>query len=682
MADPKILSLASGTGAGSPDYWRQQLDWSADVRQKKLESWRRNTKAYLDQLKPSDPDGIRVPIEFSKTEQKKYQLFYRLPAIKLRPSARTIRSSYPQTPDGQPDFAQAPARDLKKAIAIFREVLTYYVGVKGANTKALMDEIVFDVLCPSGIAFVKLGYERYDNGTVPVQVGWEDVLNVGDVLGLSPSAKVPIYEPAPNIVCEQYYASRISPARGLIPAEFMGSDFNLADFLAHDFFILPETAKKRGWNIDGADIKANDKAAIVQDDRIMPLEQTGRRTGQVRCREVFYYPYRLGLHDNPDKIRRLVFVGDNKTPVVHQDFKDQRFDARGKWIGGLKTHPIKVLTLRYVSDMAVPPSDCQITRSQSDELAEFRTQQMRHKRKAIPRLAVNVDAFPNEDAKNKFLRGEHYGDIPVMGAARLDKVALEISKPTLPPENAYSENQLKRDIDEAWALGGNASGVKEKGSPTATEIAAIAQATANRLGGEREKCVTFWLSLVESIGSLVQMYADREDYVEIVGEDGAKSIEAWDRDTIAGEFLYEVVPDSSLPPDAAADRDLALNAYNLLANDPFINREQLVRDTASAYGLDPDRLVRVPEPPKEEKPKVSVAIKGDDLNPAMPQYANVTNLLIASGVPGDQMAAQPTQPTEDTGPSPSVDRERLRMAESDEADKRGGGLVGTAATVS
>jgi hypothetical protein len=188
------------SGAGSADWWKGQLDWAAEIRKKKLVDWRINAQAYQDKLTPPIPGGIRVNIEFEKTEQKKHQLFFQVPALKLKPTPRTIRESMtldpttrqpaidPQT--GQPMMA----RDLKKAIAILQEVLTYWLGPKGANTKALMDELIFDVLCPSGIGFAKIGYERYTSGTVPMQVGTQPDPNFqqpGAVLGVAGVAAVP-----------------------------------------------------------------------------------------------------------------------------------------------------------------------------------------------------------------------------------------------------------------------------------------------------------------------------------------------------------------------------------------------------------------------------------------------------------------------------------------------------------
>ncbi len=690
MPNPSLLPFPD-SGTGSLDYWRGQVEWAAEIRQKKLKQWRTNAAAYLGELEPTEVGGIRVNIEFEKTEQKRPQLFFRLPALKLRPTPRTIRDSYPVDPMvGQPDPTAPPVRDLKKAVAILREVLDHLMGPKGANTKALMDELIFDVLCPSGIAFAKIGYQRFTSGTVPMQVGQQPDPNYqqpGAILKLRPVPMVPVMGTAPNIVCEQYYASRISPARGLIPPEFMGSDYNKADWLAYDFFVTADVAKKNGWAIEGAEIQGSDRNAVDQDDRIIKLDETGRRTGQIQCRELFYYPANLGLDDNPDRLRRIVFAGGQIDPVVHEDFKDQQFTPRGKWTGGLKTHPIKVLTLRYVSDTAYPPSDCTITRRAADELSEFRSLQMKHRRKAVPRSAVDGSRFINDKMKDKYLENKSFDDIVVDGSPV--NIAVPITPPNLPPDQRHSEQEIKNDIDRSWAL---VSPVQEGSTSTATEIAAKQQAASTRQGGEREQTMKMWLSIAEGFGGLVQMYADREEFVEIAGEAGAKQIEAWSRATVSGEFLYDTVPDSSLPPDGAADRDQALNWHNLVANDPYFDKEENARQLAEAFGRDPERLVHppaAPPPPPPEKPKINLAVNGKDLDPSVPQYQNVVNVLLAAGIPADQLQAAalhatPPPPGTNTvgpgaGPSPPIkpapviDRERLQL---ENKDHRVGGLVG------
>ena len=647
-------------GPGSAAWFREQIDWSREIVTKDLlPDWEYHARAFCGKVKPPRPEGIRVNISYEKVEQKRHQLFYRLPALKLRALPRSIRD------------AESSGRDLKKAIAVYREVLTRLVGKHGANTKATMNEVIFDVLCPSGIAAVKVGYERYDDGDILVPTGNQipDPMYVpqpGAIFGLEMPPTVPEMGRTPNVISEKYYASRISPPNLIIPPEFRLSDYNQADFLGHRFPLTKEEAKRRKWTLPAGVSETSDDPDL---NRIMKLERKGQRSGQIWFTELFYYPLRVNGSDrHPDRLRRIIFADGVTDPVLHTNLKDQTFDARGRLIAGLRANPIKVLTLRYVSDYPYPPSDCSITRMQEDELSEFRTQTIIHRQRSVPMVGVDINRIINDKIKARLTEGNRaYCDIIPFDGPPANAME-ELARGSYPAENRIAADMILSDVNRLWALGANQSSVTEAGSVTATEVAAIAQATANRLGGEREQVIDFWLSIVETLGQLAQLYADHEDVVEIVGEDGAKHIDAWDRTTIAGDFLYEAVPDSSLPPDGAADRDLALNRYNLLANDPFSNSEQLVRETYEAYGSDPDRLVIVPEP-VTEKPKINLAINGKDLDPSSPQYQNVVNVLTAAGIPAE-MAPQAVADADPTGPADVVDRERLRMAESDNRDRR------------
>lgn len=687
---PEILPLPLDQEPGSASWWKTQTDWAADIRKDLLADRRHHAKGYAGELEGNQTDAIRVNIEFEKTEQKRHKLLYRLPALKLRATPRTIRDSQPpmDPATGQPQLdpttgQPVPARNLRRSIAIFKEVVTREMGPKGANTKTTMDQLIFDNLCPAGIGFAKVGYEQAVDETIPITTGKQIPdpnfqQPPGAVLGLMPAPLIPETQDVPNVISETYYVARISPALALVPPEFRGGDYEQADWLGHDFSMRTSAAEALGWDVPTGKGASWD---VDDDDRIMPLKKKGARQAQLRCREIFYYASRIDpTVKHPDKIRRLVFVSGVKDPVVHEDYKEQRFDARGRFVGGLRRLPIKVYTLRYVSDSAYPPSDCAITKRPVEELAEFRTIQMKHRRKASAQRWIDVHGIINDTIKRAVEKGEYYDTIPTDGPG--DKFIGEIGQAHYPPDNVMSEDRIMADINRAWALGANSSSVQEKGSPTATEIASISQATANRMNGEADDTTQFWCRLAEAVGCLIQLHMTHEDYVEIVGEDGAKSVEAFTGDDIQGEFLYEAIPNSAQAPDAASDRDLALNRYNLLANDPFANREQLYRDTVEAYDGDPDRLTKQPIQPPPDKPKVNVGITGVDLDPSVPQYPNVQHLLSAAGIPMvapvtvAQPPADPSQPPNvQTGPAKVVDRERMRMAAADNADQRAGGLV-------
>ena len=617
-------------------------------------------RAYRDQLVAARPEAIRVNIEYEKTEQKRHQLFFRVPELRLRAHPRTRRE------------AESSGRDLTKAVAIFREVLQRLAGPKGLHTKALLDALIFDLLCPAGLAACKVGYERFEDGQIPQRTGamipdptFQQA--PGTVLGLRPAPLIPEVVHVPNVVAEQYYASRISPGHLLVPSDFTGNVYHRdAPWLAYDFWLARHEADRRGWRLP-SDLRGS---SLDDDDRLVELAQTGSREDQLKCREIWCYAQRIypGVA-HPHRIQRIVFVEGVQEPVLLHDSRDQVFDARGRLTGGIRTLPIKVLTLRYVSDTWCPPSDCEITQKLADELSEGHTMMVVHRRKAIPMREMDIQRVPDERIRTLIQKGEYYDIIPKDGP---EPVLTEMALSRFPRENFAFHDYGMASVDRAWAMGANQQGVRETTTRTATELALMQRATENRLSGEQGAVIAFWLEIMETVAQLVQLRADREDYVEIVGEGGARTIEAWDKTTIPGEYLFDVVPDSSARPDAAHDRDLALNRYNLVRNDPQINGAELLRSTLEQWSADEvERLIQAPSPPTE-RPRISLSLKGENLNPAAPEYPNVLALLAASGI-GATLTPETDAPI---GPAPVIDRERLRMAEADAADQRAGGLVG------
>jgi hypothetical protein len=135
-------------------------------------------------------------------------------------------------------------------------------------------------------------------------------------------------------------------------------------------------------------------------------------------------------------------------------------------------------------------------------------------------------------------------------------------------------------------------------------------------------------------GSLLQQYMTNERWVEIVGDDGVKALQSWDRTRVQGEFVYTAKPDSAIRLDADVQRRQDDALYNLIGRDPNVRRVELLRTMLRRRGMLPDKIVvETPPPaPKPEPPKINIAIKGEDLIPGALQYENVVALLEASGV--------------------------------------------------
>jgi hypothetical protein len=176
----------------------------------------------------------------------------------------------------------------------------------------------------------------------------------------------------------------------------------------------------------------------------------------------------------------------------------------------------------------------------------------------------------------------------------------------------HGESSVRRDIDETLAIGSNQAGNVNSKVLSATEVATAQQNTNTRLQKERTVLTERYLVGCRKFDSLIQRYADSQDYVEIVGETGATKLQAWNKSLLAGRYAFNAAPDSQLAQDAAAERSMFLEYVNFFAKHPFTNQAEVARVGALKFGEDPARMVKQPDPPPVEKPKVSYAIKIED----------------------------------------------------------------------
>ena len=68
------------------------------MRKDLLEERRQLVKAYRDRVVASQPHAVRVNIEYEKTEQKRHQLLFRVPTLRVRPHPRLQREQQGQEP--------------------------------------------------------------------------------------------------------------------------------------------------------------------------------------------------------------------------------------------------------------------------------------------------------------------------------------------------------------------------------------------------------------------------------------------------------------------------------------------------------------------------------------------------------------------------------------------------------
>jgi len=202
-----------------------------------------------------------------------------------------------------------------------------------------------------------------------------------------------------------------------------------------------------------------------------------------------------------------------------------------------------------------------------------------------------------------------------------NEIITPISVTQFPRDNFKFDEVARGDFELAWSMGARQAGQDVPGEPiTAEEVRTSQAATDTRLAREQTRVLKWWTKYAEKFGALLQMFKDEPGYAEIVGQDGVKQLQAWNRKggdnvlSIAGEFVYTARPDSALRLDAQADRTQKTQLYTQLGNDPNVNRVELLKAVLISYSLDPEKIV-VPQLPEKgpEPPRISWSFRGEDL---------------------------------------------------------------------
>ena len=574
--------------------WRMRLEAARDPIAAIITEGKTNTARYRVKhlLKAPLEAEVVVPLDFAYTEQKKAQLISQMPEINL----------------------EATRPELEGSVPIAQAIINAKLGPKPVGVDAItaIFEGMTDVVCGVGYMVCKIGIDVYVNGEKPVKVGTEPVPGgqPGAILGLGAQPMRDVFKQTP-ITSEQYYWRRIPPGHFRAPADFIGSDFDDAPWVAWRFSEdVPggETAKRsrRGTTANDDDLLLIDP---VQTSRTAPRKRWGT--------EAFYRACRFDPDcKNPELVRTFKLYDDEDTPSVHEDSRDQRWTPDGSLIG-MSGYPLHVLTLRYTSDSCFPASDIQNIRQTIDEVSKGRTQLMRRRDRSLPQVGYDATAV-TPDSLAAIQKNENTGFIGFQRPVD-DSTFREIPKGTFGRENFAFNDQGMQDIDRAMALGANAGVLRSDSPETATKSNQVQSAVDTRLEAERFRVSSYCVKGAMKLFGLLQVYSDTPDWVRLEGDAGAARMEQWTKLQIPGPYAFKARPDSHIRLDATQLLDRALKAYNLLANDPYVQRAELVKPVALQLGLDPARLMKQPDPQGPAPAKGSITFTVQDfIGPGAP----------------------------------------------------------------
>ena len=585
-----------------------------DARKKTREmvgAWQKNVQAtFGDVPKDYQPGQVLVNKDYPRVKQKASQLFFRVPEVQLKPL--------------RPGAAEmAPV-----AAAALNQTLSRDMGVS-----YMVDEVLTDVLCPSGIGVSEISYQAVTKTVKdkpPEHQETPDEVFAGLVESKAAEyidVEVPTYE------C--YSWNRVSPTRLLYPVEFDGSSFDDAPWLGLTFE-LSEAEARRQFKLSKADLDAarakvtGPEDSLANDDK--PESVVKKVSGVTLWYRACYFDEEVG---HKDHFRKLVWFDGMDKPVVHEDSPYQWYQD-GK-LYGVRRYPIRVLTLTYVPDRPLPPSDVTITRPQVLELSQSRTLQMEQRRRNLPVRGFDSSRV-DEATESRLMNGEIQDWLPFDGPAQ--DAIWEIAKANYPRENFEIDRVITTELDEAWAMGGPQMGAQTKGETTKAEIQEISSAVATRLDYDRAKVLRWFVEGAEVVFGLMQRFADANDFAELVGTDGAKRLVEWNKQNLMGQYAFEARPDAALRLDAAADRQQALNLFQMLRQDPFVDGRKLLQEVLRTHNMAEDVLLPQPPQPKPEPPNVSFRFSEEALDPTRPQALLVYDLLKQMGMGVDPQILQ------------------------------------------
>jgi hypothetical protein len=643
-------------------------DWWGRVALSKAQTERHATTwdMLLEEYKPNvtksgQPEDVKTNAHFRNVEQKKAQLFFRKPEMRLTPQEPLLQATIdPETGQPRQDQNGQPITG-ESAVTMHEQVLNWYMGPDNVNLSLLVDRMLFDCLCPSGFMVSKIGYRPYIQMTKePVMQPVMDLVpsGIADPLtgmpGMAEQPRMgvdgvpeeeqaidekgkPQFEDVPVLLKEEYFMSRVSPRKLLIPDDFKDTDFERSPWLGIQFS-MPLRDAKRAYNLPD-DFEAS---SALSEDLTLGKGHRGsdNREKEVKGVEIFYKAH-LYIDDvvHPDVYYQLVLIdghkdGSAKAAAVHRMSPYQEQDEQTKQLtpDSMLGNPIHVGTLRDLSDSAFVPSDSAMTHTLVKEIDTYRRQTVKLRDANIVKFGYDTTLVTPE-ALESLKTGDVGQYIPFEGGALqggIDKAIAAVTKGSTGRSESEGAMILKRDLDETLAIGSNQAGSQNETARTATEISTV-QSNANvRLKKEQNRVLSYVIAGVRKFDSLLQRFADADQTIHIVGRDGQSRIETWNKDVIAGRFAYDIQPDSQLDLDTATERSLHMQFYNLTAQDPYNVRIESLKKLQTLFGIDPVRGTQVPPEPGPPPPTVGFTFRGEDL--VGPQAPIVIEIMEKSGI--------------------------------------------------
>lgn len=568
--------------------FRKRIEASKTYRRKLSPGWQTNVdyrrgKPFASQ---SDEDRVAVPLDYTLTEMKISLLFSQVPALYVN-----------HPPDTIGDQSAAWVHKFQKRV---NDVLVE------SGIETAMDECLPDCINAAGFGVIMVSYEAI---TEDVEVPSMDLSLFPPELQsqILQSGMMPWGDPVPmttvpRILDKRYVIERISPSDFLWPVSFSGSDFDKSPWIGRTGQVTWAVAKQR-WGLD--ERQKNKHLGIEkhpQDTISSDVDRDTEQTGDewVAFDEIFYKTNQYdATAKNYTQIHHLVFVTGKDEPVIDEPWKGQEIDEESGAVIGSQRYPIRVLTLTYFSDEAIPPSDTAMGRPQVNEINKARTQMILQRQHSIPIRTFDVNRV-DTTIQFSLMKGTWQGMIPVQGNGQ--SIISEVTRSAFPPENYKFDEIAKSDLFEIWMVGQEFGGTNVE---TKGEADQIAGNTNVRIGRARAKVGKFFCSISEVLGGLIAIYEDPGSF----GEGFVP--------TVSRTLGYSILADSTVLLDSNQRLQRLERFINFTAKSGVVNVPPVLKEIATLSGLDPSVVIVPPTPRPPVEPNISLRLTGteDMLNP-------------------------------------------------------------------
>jgi hypothetical protein len=601
------------------------------LRRQRSPAWKRNIDIRIGTIASQFTDGISlingsddirtsVNPDWALTKAKTANLFSQVPTVQL-------------THESEP---------YKPAVQPFAKALNYELGEKRANAGPPMEEVLNDVVNAAGVGFIHVDYiARFENKVLP-QADPMMAMQSPTPEALQPTQIPATQESVPQKISDQFLISRKSPTDGLWPTEFVGSNFDDGDFIGYtgrcswaeavnEWPELPPTEK---YNI----LQATQYK--TQDDlRENPQRAERNLEPKVMYDRIHYWRARVDPNEKQLKrIWEVVFIHGMDKPVYHGPWKGQQETADGKLIGSLR-FPTRVLTLTYITDNPIPPSDSEAGRPQVNDMRRSRAQMFMNRERSLPIRWFDVNRV-DPAIQDQLMRGVWQAMLPTNGDG--SRTFGEIARATYPSENFEFDQRSKEDLMEMWMIGPNQLGTQGS-EETATQANITNSNFQTRIGQERNAVARFFIGICDVLAGLMVL---NSDFPNLTDQEKQQMMSAWNDKQITHDLAFKIRPDSQVVLDSNARMAKLSDFLNKTVKSGYVDPMPILEEMAELAGLDPTKVVKAPPPPKE-KAQLSFRFTGKDDITNVSVMALLQKLGEAPSVEDIQAAAQTLKAAQD-----------------------------------